>query len=262
MKRLRFTSLLLAALAAATFLVAAGSATQPASAIIGGQAAANGQFPFMAAITDNSGFAYCGGTVIASQWVLTAAHCMVDEKPSGVRVITGRTNLSDTSTGQWIQASQIFVHPGYDGNGHDAALIKLQTATTSPAIQLAVAANDNLEAAGTPVTTVGWGDTLPTLGLFATDQLRYVDLHVVSDNECGQTNFGFDAPTGVCAADLLNDSCNGDSGGPLFGLAGSVKVQIGIVSYGTSCALPKFPGVYSEVNNASIRSWITATSGV
>jgi trypsin len=84
----------------------------------------------------------------------------------------------------------------------------------------------------------------------------------VSDDECGQTNFGFDGPTGVCASDLLKDSCNGDSGGPLFGHVGTTKVQIGIVSYGVSCALPKFPGVYSEVNNPQVRSWITSTSGV
>ena len=56
--------------------------------------------------------------------------------------------------------------------------------------------------------------------------------------------------------------CQGDSGGPLFATTAGRVVQIGIVSYGQSCALPKFPGVYSEVNNAQIRSWITSVSGV
>ena len=107
----------------------------------------------------------------------------------------------------------------------------------------------------------GWGDQTPTLGLNSTNRLRYVDLKVVSDSECGRANLGFHGPSGVCAEELAKDSCNGDSGGPLFH-NGTTRIQVGIVSYGTGCGLPKFPGVYSEVNNSEIRSWITNTSGV
>ena len=71
-----------------------------------------------------------------------------------------------------------------------------------------------------------------------------------------------DAATGVCAEGLLKDSCQGDSGGPLFGRVDGRPVQIGIVSYGLGCGVPTFPGVYSEVNNASIRSFITQHAGV
>ncbi|MDQ1712204.1 MAG: transrane protease serine 9, partial [Frankiaceae bacterium] len=150
----------------------------------------------------------------------------------------------------------------YDGNAHDSALLKLSTATTAPPITLAGAADDVYETPGTTVRVTGWGDQTDTLGLTATSQLRYVDLQVVSDSSCGTTNFGFDAATGVCASALLKDSCQGDSGGPLFATAGTTRIQIGIVSYGTGCALPEFPGVYAEVNNSQIRSWITSVSGV
>ena len=233
----------------------------PASAIIGGSAAPAGAYPFMAAITDADEFQYCGGSVISSLWVLTAAHCVVDTNPANevVNVITGRTDLS-AGGGQKIRVSQIYVHPKYNGNGWDAALLKLSSATSSPAIQLATAANDNLEAPGTTVRVTGWGDTAPTMGFLSTYQLRYVDLQVVADSDCG-TNLGFHAATGVCAEGFLKDSCNGDSGGPLF-WNGSPRIQIGIVSYGTSCAIPMFPGVYSEVNNPDIRTWITGKAGV
>jgi trypsin len=254
---MRLRHLIAAAAAAGTMAVT----VTPSHAIVNGSAAPEGAYPFMAAITDTSGFQFCGGSVIAPNWVLTAAHCLVDEQAKNVRVVTGRTDLGNTSTGQVHNVTAIRIHPKYDGNAWDAALLQLSSSTTSPAIQLAAAANDNLETPGTVVRVAGWGDQTNTLGLTATNQLRYVDLKVVGDSQCGQTNFGFHGATGVCAEELAKDSCQGDSGGPLF-WNGSPRIQIGIVSYGTGCGLPKFPGVYSEVNNPDIRSFITQYAGV
>ena len=247
-------------LAAIVGIVTLGSA--PSGAIVGGKAASAGAHQFMASLQDSTGFAFCGGSVIAPSWVLTAAHCVADGDATGLYVVTGRTNLSDTSTGQRISVAQVFVHPDYANNTHDAALLRLSTPTSSPAIALATADDDLFETPGTPVKVTGWGDQFPTMGLFSTSSLREVDLNVVSDSECGQTNFGFDPDTGVCAAALLKDSCQGDSGGPLFASRAGRPLQIGVVSYGQSCALPKFPGVYSEVNNPAIRTWIGTTAGV
>jgi trypsin len=251
----------LLALATAAFAVAAAT-TLPAHAIVGGSAAPEGAYPFMAALVDNTDFQFCGGSVIAATWVLTAAHCVSDGSAANLYVITGRTDLSNTSQGQRIKVANVFVNPAYDGSAHDSALLQLSSATTSPAITLAGAADDVYETPGTTVRVTGWGDQTDTLGLTATSQLRYVDLQVVSDSDCGTTNFGFDPATGVCAGALLKDSCQGDSGGPLFAMVGPSRIQIGIVSYGTGCALPEFPGVYAEVNNSQIRSWITSVSGV
>lgn len=234
----------------------------PSGAIVGGSAAPSGAHKFMASLQDASGFAFCGGSVIAPSWVLTAAHCVPNGDASGLFIVTGRSNLSDTSVGQRLAVAQVYVHPAYGNSAHDAALLRLAAPTSSPAIALAGTDDDVFEAAGTPVKVTGWGDTLPTMGLFSSSQLREVDLTVVSDSECGQTNFGFDSDTGVCAAALLKDSCQGDSGGPLFANRAGTPVQIGVVSYGQSCALPKFPGVYSEVNNPAIRTWIASISDV
>lgn len=251
------------ALTASAAALATSSMFSPAGAIINGSAAPEGAYPFMAAITDGSDFQYCGGSVISSTWVLTAAHCVIDINPTRtvVNVVTGRTNLANTNQGQKIRVSEIRIHPKYNGSDYDAALLRLSSATSAPAIQLASAANDNLETPGTVVRVAGWGDQTPTLGINSTNQMRYVDLKVVSDSTCGTANLGFHAPSGVCAEELAKDSCNGDSGGPLFH-NGATRIQIGIVSYGNSCAVPKSPGVYSEVNNPDIRGFITQYSGV
>jgi trypsin len=173
---------------------------------------------------------------------------------------------NNTSGGTVIPVDQVKVHPNFDGTYHDAALLHLASSVpvTIQKITLASAANDNLEAEGTPVVVAGWGDFNPvTMGLLASSTLNEVTVNVVSDANCGEGAEGSTAAiTTVCAAALLKDSCQGDSGGPLFWKSGTQRIQIGIVSHGLLCAIPEFPGAYSEVNNASIRNFITQYSGV
>jgi trypsin len=246
---------LTAALAAATV----AATTTNASAVVGGSAVADGQYAFTASL-QNGDFAFCGGSVIAPGWVLTAAHCVPDGKAAGLSVVLGTTDNSNGS-GQRLPVSQVIVHPSYDPDAmtHDAALLRLNGTTSVAPIALAGSADDDLEAGGTPVKVTGWGDQTPIAGggLLTTNRMRQVDLRVVEDRNCN-----VDGPTGVCAEALLKDSCQGDSGGPLFATKGGRPVQVGIVSYGLGCAVPEFPGVYSEVNNASIRSFIKTNTGV
>lgn len=265
MRRLARTT---ARLTAAALLLAGGSlAAAPADAIVGGSTASEGEFPFMASIqsrgADGTDGHFCGGSVIGTRWVLTAAHCMVDTKPGDIQVGVGRTNIDDLSTGQTLTVDRIVVHPDYADTGtFDAALIHVTADIASPSIALAAVGEDSLEADGAPLTVAGWGTEFFGSPFIPAD-LKSVDVEAVADDSCTTNGLmGFQPDSEICAETLGGDSCQGDSGGPLFGTVAGRLTQVGIVSYGLGCAVPEFPGVYGEVNNASIRSFITTTTGI
>ncbi len=233
--------------------------------IIGGSISGRGEFPWMVALARNDFRAltirqFCGGSIIASRWVLTAAHCMFDvfDQPitaGSMRVIAGITNLRTQTPDEETIVVNIIVHPAYnhaDQNAlNDIALLEL--ATDIPASSVPLYGGDPDQLSGLAAITMGWGATdfsNPEQPVYP-HQLHDVVVPLVSRTVCNDvlSYNGAISSSQLCAGLATGgvDSCAGDSGGPLVASIDGVVQQLGIVSFGRGCAEPLFYGIYTNV---------------
>ena len=239
--------------------------------IVGGEEAEPGAWPWMAALVFSSEpnayrGAFCGGVLIAAQWVLTAAHCAERSQPSDIDVVIGRLILSG-SGGERISVSEIVRHPSYNRRTMDSdiALLRLVSASSQPTIRSIDADEESLFAPGTMATVTGWGLTDPDDESSYTDELRQVSVPVVSNAVCNAPQaYGGDVTSNMLCAGYAQggqDSCSGDSGGPLMvpNAQGIGWLHAAIVSWADGCAEPHKYGVYTRV--ADFTQWIESHVG-
>jgi trypsin len=235
--------------------------------IIGGDEAVEDRYSYTVSLSDDWGH-FCGGSLIAPNVVLSAAHCQGGRYQATV----GRHGMNDND-GESINVMMEIPHPDYDEDttDNDFMLLFLANNVTVDVKMVNINSDANVPALEQAVTVVGWGDTDITDGTEMPIFLQEVEVNAISNDDCNASDgpYGTYGEAGGITDNMLcareegggEDSCQGDSGGPLVIKGadpnGADDVQIGVVSWGYGCAMAEYPGVYARVS--SRYEWIRKT---
>jgi secreted trypsin-like serine protease len=243
-----------------------------AHAVVGGNDASEGEYPYVAYITIDKLFA-CTGTLVDPTHVVTAGHCssitgavaatpigqpgqLIDVQLNSIRAHEGE--------GQAVGVSQVFVNPNYvflNDVSYDVAVLEPDEPVDLPAVKVAGASEEGLWAPGTMATIAGFGVTEE--GGDTPDVLQEAQVPIVSDATAAAAYDSFENQTQIGAGFPQGgvDTCQGDSGGPLLVPAPSGGFRLaGDTSYGEGCARPGKPGIYGRVGDDTLREWIRSVS--
>ena len=233
----------------------------PDTRIIGGSEPDVGRYSYAVSLQDDLGH-FCGGSLIAKDVVLTAAHCQGGE----YKVVIGRHSLDDND-GDEIDEYVEIPHPMYDYRvtDNDFNLLFLNRPTTANVKLVKLNSDTSVPIVDAPVTVMGWGDTVAADDIqILSDTLMAAEVNVILNQECDDSEGviegwyysynGLITNNMLCAKARNHDSCQGDSGGPLVirgnDFNDASDTQVGVVSWGFGCASQLFPGVYSRVSSA------------
>merc|ERR1712168_1473860 len=236
------------------------------SRIVGGNVATPHSLPYQAFVQPcfTGGCFLCGGTLLNKRYVLTAMHCLVDQRgnaPTSVTVGLGEHDIRSNSEAIAPQrfSASVIGRDDYNANSfdNDIAILKLdRDATLNDNVMLAcLPTNLNELYAGRDAKVSGWGTT--SQGGSSSNVLKETTVKITAQSDSTCTRY---AASGVlpnikmCAYQQSTDSCQGDSGGPLAVQENSKYTVVGVVSYGNGCAQTGYAGVYARVT--AYDSWI------
>ena len=253
--------------------------------VVGGSFATFEDYPFITALALRNdvntsrgkfvqGQSWCGASLIAGNWVMTAAHCVYNTNDPNVTtpfdfpltnqnlsIFIGGNQIRDVTVdvNKMIDVVKVIVHPQYDpfSLNNDIALLQLaRPVYYSRALLPDPTVREEVYRTNTLATVLGWGDTLQNDGSpFGPDPrpsefLQKAQVPIWEQRACVLAYPGLITAQKVCAGFVQGgiDACQGDSGGPLVVPNQSRWYQTGIVSTGFGCAQPNNPGIYTRVS--------------
>ncbi|GMH42306.1 hypothetical protein BSKO_10225 [Bryopsis sp. KO-2023] len=198
---------------------------------------------------------FCGGTLIAANVILTAAHCVNSADSTNPDVHLSRVDREGADFGRFKEfaAKETRIHPKYEERmgwkNNDVALLVLDgSATVTPAVLHK--GNCVEDGICKRVVTVGWGLTVADNRRSQAEVIQKVEVPTVRRSLCNEAMGGDITEAMICAGEEGKDSCQNDSGGPLF----FNKEIIGVVSWGAGCGEKGKPGIYASV--PALYDWI------
>ncbi|ALC45795.1 CG17404, partial [Drosophila busckii] len=233
--------------------------------IVGGADVPAGEYvPYQVSLqyqTSGGQMHFCGGSLIAPDRVLTAAHCCQGFNASRMSVVAGIRNLDDPQ-GSRARVISYSIHPNYQElKTSDIAVLSLETAfvINNRSIATIPYQSEAFVGGGVPVTLTGWGLRVPVALPFL-DNVNYpntlqrMSYATITNELCRARGMEDVTDTEICARGPFRGACSGDSGGPLVSNVNGLQ-QVGVVSYGlVVCGLFVSPDVYTRVS--TFRTWI------
>ncbi|XP_045199094.2 chymotrypsinogen A-like [Mercenaria mercenaria] len=228
------------------------------SRIIGGSDTSIKSHPYQVSLQNSYGSHKCGGSIVGSQWILTAAHCVESGNAEDFTISLNDGTLDGKYT---VYDVAVIKHPDYVHQGSGAfpnniALLKLKTRmdfNTYGHIAISLAASGQTFEWDT-CTITGWGLTAVDDMNSTPNVLQETTGTVLSSDGCTSafgSNYNHDVH--MCLGNSESGTCNQDSGGPMV----CSGVLAGVASWGRVGCDPSYPSVYARVS--TYRQWIDDT---
>ncbi|KAM9095241.1 serine protease 42-like [Sarcophilus harrisii] len=243
---------------------AAARAMLPTWKVISGQAAPLNKWPWQVSLQIYNSH-LCGGSLINTEWVLTAAHCILWNFDYTVKL--GDVFYFNLGSGTFMTVRDILIHPSYSEliiPKNDLALVRLNSSVNLSQATQPICLPDSkfYVKNGTRCWVTGWGRTEDKRASLPTDDsypyvLQEADVFILERHHCNEILkkylflsilIPYINEKMICAFHPKGkDACQGDSGGPLVCEVGQhTWVQVGIVSWGFGCGKLGIPGLYTR----------------